>query len=256
MIIKEQPGYSNLPVYEETYPVFSFLLDPMKRLSIPAVFGVFADAAGRDAALRGWGYDELVSKNIAWVLIRAKLIIEKLPLWGDRITVRTWPKLMQGVVAYRDFQILDADRNILMAGSTAWTLMDLTSRRPVRMIGKEYDTGDLQFYHAIDEKPDKISWTDELNPVSEMAALYGQLDMNRHVNNTRYVEWVMNEIPIEVLLTRQIREVDVNFISEVKYLDEIQILLPANQPDNYTFKGYIKNKADGRQAFAASFRFE
>jgi len=255
MIMEEKPTNPVPPVYEEIYPVFSFLLDPMKRLSIPATFGILGDAAGRDASRRGWGYDELAERNQAWVLIRSKMLIERQPVWGEKIILRTWPKLMEGVVAYRDFQILDVHRNILMAGSTAWTLMDLSSRKPVRLTGKEYKTGDLSSYNAISDKPSKIIWPDEMLIVNEMTAKFGQLDMNNHVNNTRYIEWVMNEFPIGMLLERQLREVEVNFIAEVKHQDEIQIVMPENQQGKNILEGFIKYKDDNRQAFAARFTF-
>jgi medium-chain acyl-[acyl-carrier-protein] hydrolase len=255
MIIKEAPSNPLLPIYEETYPVFSFLLDPLKRLSIPAAFGILGDAAGRDASRRGWGYDELAERNQAWVLIRAKMRINRQPVWGDQIILRTWPKLMEGVVAYRDFQILDDQRNILIAGSTAWTLMDLSTRKPVRLVGKEYDTGDLSNYHAIMDKPAKIIWPESLETIKEMTAEFGHLDMNNHVNNSRYIEWIMNEIPVEALLTRQLKEVEVNFISEVKHLDYLQILIPEEGIEGSIFMGFIKNRKDSRQAFAARFTF-
>jgi medium-chain acyl-[acyl-carrier-protein] hydrolase len=249
------PMSSLLPIYEEVYPVFSFLLDPLKRLSIPATFGILGDAAGRDAGRRGWGYDDLAIRNQAWVLIRAKMLINKQPVWGDKIVLRTWPKLMEGVVAYRDFQVLDADRNVLIAGTTAWTLMDLLTRKPIRLIGKEYETGDLAKYHAIDSKPQRINWSADLLLKKELAAEFGHLDMNNHVNNSRYIEWVINALPADILLTRQIREIDVNFISEVKLLDEIQIYVPSVPIHENIFEGFIKNKQDNRQAFAARFTF-
>jgi len=255
MIIEERRTIQALPIYEETYPVFSFLLDPLKRLSIPAVFGILGDAAGRDASRRGWGYDEIAERNQAWVLIRVKILINRQPVWGEQIILRTWPKLMEGVVAYRDFQILDIHRNILIAGSSAWTLLDLSTRKPVRLIGKEYETGNLSNYHAISDKPAKIIWPDNMQTVNELTAKYGQLDMNNHVNNTRYIEWVMNEFPIETLLNRQLREVEVNFIAEVKDHDEIQIVMPVNRHDMNTLQGFVQYKEDNRQAFAARFTF-
>lgn len=249
------PIGSLLSVYEETYPVFSFLLDPMKRLSIPAAFGILGDAAGRDAQRRGWGYDELLLRNQAWVLIRARMEVERQPSWGERIILRTWPKLMEGVIAYRDFQVMDINRNILIAGSTGWTLMDLTSRRPVRLIGKEYDTGHLANIHAINGRPEKINWPGSLVTVKEITAEYGHLDMNNHVNNSRYIEWIINEIPAEVLQNRKLVSVDVNFISEVKHLDPLSIQVPVNVVQYDIFEGFIKNRVDDRQAFAARFTF-
>jgi len=255
-MIIEESAMGPIPIYEEMYPVFSFLLDPMKRLSIPAAFGILGDAAGRDASRRGWGYDNLVKRNQAWLLIRARMQINRQPSWGEQIILRTWPKLMEGVVAYRDFQILDIDRNILMAGSTAWTLMDLVSRKPVRLIGKEYESGELSAYHAITDKPSKIDWPDNMIIVNGMKANYGQLDMNNHVNNARYIELVMNELPIGMLLDRQLKEVEVNFISEVKYQDEVQVVMPTGQEGLNILCGFIKYKGDDRRAFASRFTFE
>lgn len=245
-----------IPVYEEIYPVFSFLLDPLKRLSIPAAFGILGDAAGRDAGKRGWDYDELLRRNQAWVLIRAKMLINRQPAWGERIMLRTWPKLMEGVVAYRDFQVTDPDRNILMAGSSGWALMDLSSRRPVRLIGQEYNTGELAYYHAISDKPVKINWPDNLILLKEIRAEYGHLDMNNHVNNSRYIEWIINEIPIVLLLNGKLCAVEVNFISEVKHMDNLGILVPEKQAQPNVFEGFIKNREDGRSAFAARFTFD
>ncbi len=255
MINNNPSSDPGLSIYEEAYPVFSFLLDPQKRLSIPAAFGILGDAAGRDASRRGWGYDELALRNQAWVLIRARMLIERQPVWGEQIFLRTWPKLMEGVVAYRDFQILDSHRTILLAGSTAWTLMDLASRRPVRLQGKEFDTGDLSKYHAIESKPEKIRWPEKLKVVRELVAEYGHLDMNNHVNNSRYIEWVLNSIPAETLLSQRLREVEVNFISEVKHLDLLELLIPQIQDNEKMYQGFIQDKTDGHQTFAAIFTF-
>jgi acyl-ACP thioesterase len=247
---------SEIPVYEETYPVFSFLLDPGKRLGIPAAFGILGDAAGRDARRRGWGFDEMLRRNQAWVLLRAKMDVGRQPAWGEMITLRTWPKLMEGVVAYRDFQVLDSNRSVLMAGSTAWTMMDITTRKPVRMIGKEYDTGELANLHAITGKPSKISWPSSLVVSRRLIAEYGHLDMNNHVNNSRYIEWVMNTVPVDVLLTRNLRSVEVNFIAEVKQMDELDIMVPAASPDPDIFEGFVKFSSGNSPAFAARFTFE
>jgi len=255
MIIKKPFPDPALPIYEESYPVFSFLIDPLKRISIPAVFGLLSDAAGRDATLRGWGYESLIHKNQAWVLIRARMEIDRQPHWGETIILKTWPKLMKGVIAMRDFQIMDANRNILMAGSTAWTMMDLASRRPVRLIGDHYDTGELAHYDALSVQPEKIAWPDNQNIVSEMQVKFGSLDMNGHVNNPRYIEWVMNEIPSDILMNRQLASIDVNFISEVRFGEEIQIVMNEDSGDLTIFNGYIINKADQHPAFAARFIF-
>jgi medium-chain acyl-[acyl-carrier-protein] hydrolase len=255
MTSKDLPGQQGIPIYEEPCPVFSFLLDPRKRLSIPALFGILGDAAGRDATRRGWGYDELARRNQAWVLIRSRLKINRQPAWGERMIIRTWPKNMDGVIAYRDFQIMDDAGNILITGTSAWTLIDLFSRKPVRLIGREYETGDLANYHAIPDKPAKIEWPPKMTTAAELKVKYGLLDMNNHVNNSRYIEMVMNELPISMLMDRQLNEIEVNFISEVIIGDDIGICLDTAREAENVFSGFIKKMENDRQAFAARFTF-
>ncbi len=40
------------------------------------------------------------------------------------------------------------------------------------------------------------------------------LDMNNHVNNTRYVKWILDSIPIEYHNTMKVNEFEINFLNE------------------------------------------
>jgi len=59
-----------------------------------------------------------------------------------------------------------------------------------------------------------------------------------------------------MLLTRRIREVEVNFISEVMHMDKLQILVPVQSKNDNVYDGFIRIKEDNRQAFAARITFE
>ena len=50
---------------------------------------------------------------------------------------------------------------------------------------------------------------------------YGDLDMHNHVNNLKYVEWMINWLPLEFLRTHILKEIEVNYMSEASYRDEI-----------------------------------
>ena len=50
---------------------------------------------------------------------------------------------------------------------------------------------------------------------------YGDLDMHNHVNNLKYVEWMINWLPLEFLRTHTLKEMEVNYMSEASYKDEI-----------------------------------
>ncbi len=240
-----------LDIYQEKFKVCSYMLDPGKRLSLPALFSIFGEAAHFDAVRRGWGYQEMVSRNQAWVLIRVRVEVSRMPLWEEIITLKTWPRTMEGVQAIRDFQMLNSMGQILVAGSTVWTILDLESRRPVRMSGVEFDTGKLAENSAVGDKPGKIPWPENLMAVNRLKARYSQLDMNLHVNNARYLEWVINEVPMDLLLSRSLKTIEVNFLSEVKVDDELEILIQNPVIQNDEFQGFIQRIPGDQPVFAA-----
>ncbi len=245
----------NIPIYEKKFKVHSYLIDPNRRLSLQALFWLFGEAAHYDAGRRGWGYQEMIDRHQAWVLIRALVEVRRMPVWEEEITLKTWPRMMEGVQAYRDFTVLDQAGSRLAAGSTVWSLLDLATRRPVRMSGVEYKTGSLAGLAAIDRKPEKIAWPSDMCPVNRFKARYSQLDMNLHVNNARYLEWIINEVPMDIVLNNEIRMVEANFLSEIKPEDEIEILMKPISKDNRAFYGLIRKKPADKPVFAAVLTF-
>ncbi|MFO7616807.1 MAG: thioesterase [Bacteroidales bacterium] len=244
-----------LPILEYPVTIHSFQCDPARRLSIPALFGIFGEAAHHDATRRGWGYEALLNRNEAWVLIRMIVEISRMPTWEERVVLRTWPKTMEGVVAYRDFQLVDRQGQALAAGSSAWSLVDLEKRRPLRMSSINPAPGVMTYPDAVGLKTNKIAWPSGLLTRETITAKYSHIDMNMHVNNARYIEWVVNEIPMEVLLERRISQISLNFLSEVKPGVAVEVRTPEKEADDCLYSGFVTFKETGQPAFASTFRF-
>jgi acyl-ACP thioesterase len=79
--------------------------------------------------------------------------------------------------------------------------------------------------------------------------------MNNHVNNSRYLEWIINEIPAERMLSGRLVAVEANFIAEVQSGEEVVVMVTEALPGPGVFTGYVKNRSDNRPSFAARFTF-
>ena len=242
-------------ILEEDFPVYSFLVDAQKKLSIPSLFGLMVEIAHHDAERRGWGYTGMIRQNQAWVFLRALIRVARMPEWGETIRIRTWPKTMEGITAYRDIEIKDASGEIIISATTLWSIIDLEKRKPVRLTPGQYTVGKHAHMHAVEEKPVKINGSEALHPVNSFRAAYNHTDMNLHVNNARYIDWVLNEMPRELLQEKTIREIQVNFSAELMLDDKVEILLSERVSDDGTYVGIIRNGETGQQAFAISFKF-
>ncbi|MBN2256145.1 MAG: hypothetical protein JW736_10585, partial [Deltaproteobacteria bacterium] len=52
---------------------------------------------------------------------------------------------------------------------------------------------------------------------------YRDLDMNEHVNNVRYIEWIIDSFPLEFLRNHTLKELEINYLAEALYADEISL---------------------------------
>jgi acyl-ACP thioesterase len=71
---------------------------------------------------------------------------------------------------------------------------------------------------------------------------YGDLDMHKHVNNLRYVEWIFNCLPFDFLSAHILREMEINYMSEASYQDEISVSYEKKEKSDFFHK--IMRKRD------------
>jgi len=58
------------------------------------------------------------------------------------------------------------------------------------------------------------------------------MDTNKHVNNIRYLQWLMESIPDEILDNYYLHAIDGRFISEAQYGDVIVSLTEEDSKEN------------------------
>ena len=66
-----------------------------------------------------------------------------------------------------------------------------------------------------------------------MPVTYGDLDMNGHVNNVRYIEWVLNSLPLEFHQTHILTALEVNYLAEAVYGHAVSIASAESEPHHY-----------------------
>jgi len=209
-------------VWHEAYQIRSYEVDCRNRLSILALFNFMQEAAGRHAAALGVSIHQLMSENFTWLLSRLKLKIISYPGWNDRIRVSTWPSGAQQLFALRDFAIMDGNDRIIAAAASAWLVIDLRKRRPVRIDPFVERLKPVEGSHILTEKLNKLPAFSRHNHERTFVVRYSDLDINQHVNNVRFVEWVIEGVPPTVLKTSVPREIEINFLAEAFYEDQIQ----------------------------------
>ena len=80
-----------MKTYTETFTLRTRDCDLKGTWRLSAVLEAMQEAAGTHSMLLGCGRDELLKKNIVWVLSRSELHMDRYPGAGEKITLHTFP---------------------------------------------------------------------------------------------------------------------------------------------------------------------
>jgi medium-chain acyl-[acyl-carrier-protein] hydrolase len=247
---------SDINVWREDYHIRSYEVDCRNRLSISTMFSFMQEAASKHAAALGVSIHQLRSENFTWLLSRLKIKIAAYPGWNDRIQVSTWPSGMQRLFALRDFEIKDAANRMIAAAISAWLVVDLQKRRPVRIAPFVERLKPIEGSHVLPDRLDKLAALKRYDYKRNFAVRYSDLDINQHVNNVSFVQWVVECVPPAVLTTAVPAEVEINFLAEAFYDDQILATCHSADTNNTEFLHSLTRRQDGRELARAMTKWQ
>lgn len=210
-------------VWEDEIFVRSYDVDSAGKLRLSSLFNYFQETAGKHATHLGAGYSLLRGLGLFWVLSRAKIRIHRLPAWGESVRLTTWPKGLDGVLFLREFQLTSDQYGPLVDASTGWLLLDAKAYKPHLPDALPTTLPPNIRGHALEERLRKLRPLDDLKPEYERKVLASDLDVNRHVNNARYLDWIMDCYTPEQMASKCMLAMQINYVGETTYGDVVQL---------------------------------
>ena len=245
---RETPAVALEPnVWKEIYQIRTYEVDYRNRLSILSMFNFMQDAASKHAQALGVSVRRLLSENYTWLLSRLKIKIASYPDINDRIQIATWPSGTQRLFALRDFELRNGSDQVIAEAVSAWLVIDVQRRRPVRILPFVDRLKPLEGRHVLPDTLDKLPALKNGTYEKKFVARYGDLDVNQHVNNVSFVEWVVEGVPSSLLNTSAPAQLEINFLAEAFYEDSILAACQPRDPDNSVYHHSLIRQQDGRE---------
>jgi medium-chain acyl-[acyl-carrier-protein] hydrolase len=155
-------------------------------------------------------------------MTRLELRVLHVPRWRDEVTLETWSRGVDRISAVREFRLLDTAGNAAVLGTSLWVVID-ESRRLQRLNGLTPKWPFLPDRTFINRTPGKVQELKDPSRGASFKAAYSDLDLNRHVNNVKYLEWTIDSYPQQVLEGRDVGRVELNFLDSASAGDEIAV---------------------------------
>ena len=206
-----------------------------------AIMETMQELAGTHSELLGCGRNTLIQRNIVWVLTRCEIHMEKYPRAGDRITAETFPTANRRWFFPRYFFFRDEEGRVLGYAATLWALMDIESRHmlpPGDVARILPDNADLPVPIGL---PATVELVQGEEKVLFRKPVYFDLDVNQHVNNTRYADWACDALGVDTMREYCLDTLLVNYNKEVRPDQEITLRVTLND-GNYRVAGYHEDE--------------
>jgi acyl-ACP thioesterase len=213
----------DISIWKEKFKITHSLVAPDGFASIHGLAYCMQESAVNHSDALKLGYDDLIRKNIAWVLTRQAIKLYEIPRLNDTITIETWADSYNDTMVVRDFNILDKQKETRGITRTSWMLLDLITRRPVRIPSDileniSLEPGRLTEPLVLEKIPPINEQTD--HPLT-FHVVFSDLDMNHHVNNINYLKWVLDSFNYDFRMKYRIRSIETNYLGEALYGDQL-----------------------------------
>lgn len=202
-----------------------------------AILEVMQEMAGIHGALIGVGRNVLLQKGVVWVLTRVEVVMDRYPKIADTISVETFPMPVRRWFFPRYFIFRDEHGEEIGRAGSLWVLLDVNTRKmakPDLAAALMPDNSDLLAPLGLPATVTEVSGTLE---TGTHVPVYTDLDINGHVNNTKYMDWCCNALGISTMKENCLSRFDVNYNMEILPGQEIRSEL-RRLGNDFSFSGF------------------
>jgi acyl-ACP thioesterase len=218
-----------------------------RRLRTARLFELMQEASIRHTEELGMGREKTLDRGLLWVVTLQRAEIARMPEYDETVTLESWPGRTMHLLFPRYYRVLDGEGRVLLRASALWALIDQNTRRMV--FPDDYGI-EIEGQVTGEEiaLPSPLPRAEgELLPAFRVP--YSYLDLNGHMNNTRYFDLAEDRLA-EAARGDCLRELAIEYANEARLGDELELRLSREE-------GLCRLSGDcGKKIFRLQMRYE
>uniref|UniRef100_A0A151QUF4 Acyl-[acyl-carrier-protein] hydrolase n=2 Tax=Cajanus cajan TaxID=3821 RepID=A0A151QUF4_CAJCA len=174
---------------------------------------------------------EMELRKLTWIVTRIQVQVQRYSKRGDEIEVDTWSDSAGKNGMRKDWIIKDYyTKEILAKATSTWTLMNTETRRLSKIPDEvRQELNPFVFHkHAIEEidhrKIPKLNDAIAERFRNGVTPTWNDMDANMHVSNVKYIKWILESVPREVLEIYKMTSITLEFRRECRHSDVLESL--------------------------------
>ena len=209
-----------------SYQVMPQDLDGKRHFRAVSLEMMLLNIAGKAADDRNFGAFKMIdSGGISWVLLKFAVEMSAMPAEDDILTVNTWVEKVGSLLTTRNFEIRNSAGDIIGYATTEWTLIDLTSRRPMNISADNAIADCATGIKVPVALPGRLTGlVPDGNTLKRTVTVsYSDIDFNGHTNSIQYLQWLLDAYPIEKIYGSKMARLEIIYVHEVLYGETVKV---------------------------------
>lgn len=204
-------------------------------LTNKGLLGFLDDIAGMHSNLVGYGANDIDRTGITWVLLNWKVRIFKRPCYGESVLVKTWARDTIKFYTFRDFEVYNESGDLVAIATTKWVLLDAKTMRLTKISEEMINKYEPELTRVFEGETEvnKIDIPQEFSNMISYSVKRKDIDINKHVHNTYYLDFAYEALPEDVYENRNLNNFEILYKKEIKLGESIKCFYAQDKHSHY-----------------------
>ncbi|OMO66836.1 Acyl-ACP thioesterase [Corchorus olitorius] len=224
-------------IFQQNFLIRSFDVDPDYKVSIKAIMNYLQDASVNYRKKMGMSAENLLgvtpemrTRDLIWVYRCMCIMVDRYPSWDDFVQLHHWFST-SGRTGLRCHWVINDIKTgeTLVRASSLFVMMNKKTRKVCKLPEevenefKPYLT--INAESIVENERNSCPKVETMNHIrTGLTAGWNDLDFNYHVNNSKYVDWILESIPRSPVHNQELCSINIEYRRECLKDDVIQSL--------------------------------
>lgn len=221
------------------------------RLKFSELLVLLSDCATEDYNRRGLPYRVLEKAGVVFLVSKMSIKFFE-DIKGDSvITLKTWENSIEGAKFNRFFDIFNESGKLIAQARTVWLAVNPNTRKIIRPSAYPFPEHIRPNSQEVECMAcGKIKLPEDHMELGKREPVFSDIDVNGHVNNTRYIAFAEDCLPSE-FTSQHVSDIRINFVNEARLGDTLHF---TGGLDRETKRiAVVGKKDDGITSFECEF---
>ena len=158
--------------------------------------------------------DVLEQYNLVWIITDYDIDVVRLPQFAEEITIETEALTYNRLFCYRRFAIYDEAGQEIIHMVATFVLMDRESRKVHPVASEIVAPYQSEFSKKLLRGPKYAELEEAIS--KDYHVRFYDLDMNGHVNNSKYLDWIFEVMGAGFLTNHIPKKINLKYVKEVR----------------------------------------